>query len=179
MTARILVAGIGNDLLQDDGFGIAVIRRLAARRMPAGVVLYEAGIAGIGLVQELLDGYDALVIVDAAERAAVPGTLQVLSVEVPDPAAMTEERRRELMSDMHWTVPSLALILARALDSLPRRVFMVGCQPGAMELGLQLTPPIERAVEPAVERVMSIVATIRARDAALPLGAHDAIAMVS
>ncbi len=177
MTVRILVAGIGNDLLQDDGFGIAVIRRLAARTMPAGVVLYEAGIAGIGLVQELLDGYDALVIVDAAERAVSPGTLQVLSVDVPDPAGLPEDRRRELISDMHWTVPSLALILARALDSLPRRVFIVGCQPGEVGLGLELTSPVEEAVDPAVDRVVSLVEEIRAERASHPFGVHHPIAV--
>ena len=178
MSARILVAGIGNDLMSDDGFGVAVIRRLAARPLPQGVALYEAGIAGIGLVQELMDGYDALIIVDAAERASAPGTLHALRVDVPDPATLSEERRRALMSDMHWTVPSLALILARALDSLPRRVYIVACQPADMGLGLELTPPIQQAVEPAVAQVLALVQALRAGtdDSSIDVHRHAAVA---
>lgn len=158
MSTRTLVAGIGNDLLGDDGFGIAAIRRLATRGVPDGVQLLESGIAGIGLVQELLDGYDLLIILDAAERGATAGTLHLLEVEVPETAALSEERRRELMSDMHWTVPSLALILARALDSLPPRVFILGCQPADMELGMHLSPAVDRAATTAVDRVLALIA---------------------
>lgn len=160
MSARILVAGIGNDLLGDDGFGIAAIRRLAARGVPDGVQLLESGIAGIGLVQELLDGYDDLIILDATDRGSVPGMLHLLEVEVPDAATLSDARRRELMSDMHWTVPSLALILARALDALPPRVFILGCQPGGMDLGIGLSPAVDQAATEAVDRVLALIATL-------------------
>lgn len=162
MTQRVLVAGIGNDLMGDDGFGIVTIRRLAARGVPAGVRLLESGIAGISLVQELLDRYGAVIILDAAERGARPGTLQLLTVDVPDPRSMSKERHRELMSDLHLAVPSRALILARALDALPERVFMLVCQPGEVALGIGLTPAVESAVDAAVERVLALVATLPA-----------------
>lgn len=158
MRPRTLVAGIGNDLLGDDGFGIAAIRRLAAHGVPEGVHLLESGIAGIGLVQELLDGYDLLVILDAVDRRSTPGMLHLLEVEVPATSALSEERRRELMSDMHWTVPSLALILARALHALPPRVFILGCQPGSMELGMHLSPAVDLAATAAVGRVLALTA---------------------
>jgi hydrogenase maturation protease len=157
MRTRTLVAGIGNDLLGDDGFGIAAIRRLAAHGVPDGVRLLESGIAGIGLVQELLDGYDLLIILDAADRGTTPGTLHLLEVEVPETSTLSEARRRELMSDMHWTVPSLALILARALHALPPRVFILGCQPGSMELGMRLSPAVDLAATAAVGRVLALI----------------------
>lgn len=158
MRPQTLVAGIGNDLLGDDGFGIAAIRRLATRGVPDGVQLLESGIAGIGLVQELLDGYDLLIILDAADRGTVPGTLHLLEVDVPETSSLSEDRRRELMGDMHWTVPSQALILARALDSLPPRVFILGCQPADMELGMHLSPAVDRAATTAVDRVLALIA---------------------
>ncbi len=157
MRARVLVAGIGNDLLGDDGFGIVALRRLAQRGVPQGVELLESGIAGIALVQELVAGYDAVIVLDAAETGAAPGTLQLLTVEVPDPAGLDPEERRALMSDMHRAVPSLALILARALDALPPRVFILGCQPGSTDLGLALSPPVAAAAEAAVERVLHLI----------------------
>ncbi len=157
MTARTLVVGVGNDLLRDDGFGIVALRRLAAEPLPPGVQLLEAGIAGIAVVQELVAGYDALVILDAADRGVSPGAVQLLSVEVPDPVTLRAEDRLALMADMHQAVPSLALILARALDVLPPRVFILGCQPGDTELGMELTHAVAAAVEEAVPRVLDLV----------------------
>ncbi len=175
MRARVLVAGIGNDLLGDDGFGVVAIRRLAARGVPHDVRLHEAGIAGIGLVQELLDGFEALVMLDAADRGAAPGTLHLLEVEVPDTATLSDERRRELMSDMHWTVPSLALILARALDALPPKVFILGCQPTEMGLGIGLSPAVDRAATEAVERVLALIATLSAGSGAGSLARREPV----
>ena len=175
MSARILVAGIGNDLLGDDGFGVTAIRRLAARGVPHDVRLHESGIAGIGLVQELLDGFEALVMLDAADRGAAPGTLHLLEVEVPDTATLSDERRRELMSDMHWTVPSLALILARALDALPPKVFILGCQPTEMGLGIGLSPAVDRAATEAVERVLALIVTLSAGSGAGSLARREPV----
>ena len=119
MKPRVLVAGMCNDLRQDDGFGIAVVRRFFEDGLPEGVQVYEAGIAGIGLVQELMEGYEALIIVDAADRGGKPGTVYLLEVEVPDLEEFTQESRQGFLADTHYAVPSRALILARALKVLP------------------------------------------------------------
>ena len=55
MKPRVLVAGVGNDLLGDDGFGIAVVRGFSEDGVPEGVAVFESGIAGIRMVQELMD----------------------------------------------------------------------------------------------------------------------------
>lgn len=153
MKPRVLVAGMGNDLRQDDGFGIAVIRRFEATGAPEGVRLYESGIAGIGLVQELMDGYEALIIVDATDRDAEPGTIFLLEAEVPVPEEMTEESRQEFLADTHLTVPSQALVLASAINALPPSVYILGCQPKECGLGMDLSEPVERGVAEAVERL--------------------------
>ncbi len=156
MKPRVLVAGMGNDLCQDDGFGIEVIRRFFEDGVPEGVRVYESGIAGIGLVQELMDGYEALVIVDATDRGEEPGTVYLLAVEVPGPEELTEEGRQEFLADTHLTVPSKALTLARALNVLPPRVYILGCQPKEHELGMGLSEPVERGVVDAVERLQEL-----------------------
>ncbi|CAA9452596.1 MAG: hypothetical protein AVDCRST_MAG28-1940 [uncultured Rubrobacteraceae bacterium] len=156
MKPRVLVAGMGNDLRQDDGFGIAVIRCFEAAGAPEGVLVYESGIAGIGLVQELMDGYEALVIVDAADRGEAPGTVYLLEAEVSTQEELTEESRQEFLADTHLTVPSQALTLARALDILPPKVYILGCQPKECGLGMDLSEPVERGVVEAIERLRDL-----------------------
>lgn len=156
MKPRVLVAGMGNDLRQDDGFGIAVIRRFEAVGVPEGVGVYESGIAGIGLVQELMDGYEALVIVDATDRGAEPGTVFLLEADVPAQEELTEESRQEFLADTHLAVPSQALTLARAIGVLPRSVYILGCQPKECGLGMELSAPVERGVTEAVGRLREI-----------------------
>lgn len=156
MKPRVLVAGMGNDLRQDDGFGIAVVRRFLESGAPEGVGVYESGIAGIGLVQELMDGYEALVIVDATDRGAEPGTVFLLEADVPAQEELTEESRQEFLADTHLAVPSQALTLARAIGVLPRSVYILGCQPKECGLGMELSEPVERGVTEAVGRLREI-----------------------
>lgn len=156
---RVLVAGMGNVLRQDDGFGVAVIAELQERGdgLPPGTRVLEVGIGGIGLIQELLDGYDVLVLVDAVDRGGEPGTVYVLEPEVPDVSALAPEQRRILAADMHEMVPSRSLVLAAAMDVLPPRVRIVGCQPAETdELSMDLTPAVAAAVPVAVAAVIRV-----------------------
>lgn len=152
---RVLVAGMGNVLRTDDGFGVEVARCLVERTtLPAEAHVIEVGIGGIHLVQELMSGYDALVVIDAMERGSVPGTIHVLEAEVPDLATWPDDERGDFLADMHYTTPSKALILARALGVLPRTVCIVGCQPfDANDMGIGLSEPVQRAVTVAAREV--------------------------
>src|SRR5262245_49018004 len=116
---RVLVAGVGNVLRGDDGFGVEVLRRLEREVGPeAGVRFFEGGIAGVGLVQQLLDGYDALVILDAFDRGAEPGTMFVVE---PETAGLAGSREA---IDPHEAGPTAVLRMAAALGVLPRRVWL-------------------------------------------------------
>lgn len=160
---RVLVAGTGNVLRQDDGFGVAVIAALQERSddLPPGTTLIEVGIGGIGLIQELMEGYEALVIVDAVDRDGDPGTLYVLEPEVPDVSALAPEERRIMAADMHALVPSRTLVLAAALDVLPAHVRIIGCQPAETdELDPALTPAVAAAVPAAVESVIRLASEL-------------------
>ena len=159
---RILIAGMGNVLRCDDGFGVEVAGRLAGEpALPAGVKVIEVGIGGVHPVQELMSGYDALVILDAVERGSTPGTLHVLEAEVPDLATWSEDSRRDFLADMHYTTPSKALILAKALGVLPPQVFILGCQPSQTDdLVVGLSAPVDRAAQTAVTEVKRLIARL-------------------
>lgn len=156
MRSRVLVAGMGNDLRRDDGFGIEVIRRFVREGPSEGVRAIEAGIAGLGLVQELMDGYEALIILDATDRDGPPGTVYLLEAEVPEMEDFTEDDRRDFLADTHYTVPSKALTLARALGVLPDHSYILGCQPEDSSLGMGLSEPVERGAAESVTRLREL-----------------------
>jgi len=144
---RILVAAVGNVLRRDDGFGAAVAARLGA--LPAGAEVIETGIGGIALLQELLAGCDGLVVIDAVDRGAEPGTVFVLEPDVDEAAHVP---------DVHLANPRRVLAMAKTMGVLPDRVVIVGCQPVDVdELDDQLSPEVERAVPIAVGKVEETV----------------------
>lgn len=160
---RVLVAGLGNLLRADDGFGVAVARRLLEEPRPDGVSVLELGIGGIHLVQELLGdgGVDALVVVDAVDLGRPPGTVVVLHADVPDVSALPLWERRDRLADMHYATPDRALELARALGALPDRTWVVGCQPAEVDrLGVDLSPAVREAVAVAAEEVRRLVSDL-------------------
>lgn len=159
---RALVIGMGNVLTGDDGFGVRVIEALELdASLPAGIRLLEVGIGGIHMVQELMTGYDALIVVDAVDRGGAPGTIYTLEPQVAEIADLTDAERSEFLADTHYAVPRKALMLARALGVLPEQVYIVGCQPVSTELGIGLSPIVSRAVGAAAARVRSLLGEIR------------------
>ncbi len=146
----VLIAGFGNVLRGDDGFGVEVVRRLAEAAADVDAHFLEVGTGGIALAQELLTPYDRLVIVDAMMRGGAPGTLYVLEVESVDTLTSV---------DMHMAVPSRALGLAQALGALPPQIYMVGCEPGTVdELEMSLSPAVSGAVEGAMIEIRRLLA---------------------
>jgi len=148
---RVLVAGIGNVFRTDDGFGSAVVRRLAAESWPDGVRVVDYGIRGLHLAYDLLDGWDVLVLVDAVPDRGDVGSVGVLAVGPDDvgPAAPL---------DAHGMDPATVLAaLDRLGGRLPTRTFLVGCQVADTGDGIGLTPAVERAVGEAVRAVRTLV----------------------
>lgn len=153
---RVLVAGIGNELFGDDGFGVAVVQALLARQGQAGragnanVTLLNAGTRGFDLACALSDGYDAAILIDAAPRGRAPGTLYVI-----DPAAaQPESAGLDVWFDPHGLEPGRALGLARAQGAALSQIFVVGCEPTELlEMSDKLSPAVAAAVEPAIEEI--------------------------
>jgi hydrogenase maturation protease len=144
---RILVAGVGNVLRGDDGFGPAVTELLG--HLPDGVDVVETGTGGIALLQELMVGCDGLVLIDAVDRGAKPGTLFVLEPEVSPGVHVP---------DVHLANPDRVLSMAKTMGFLPDRVRIIGCQPlDVDELCQGLSPVVLQALPFAVKRIEEIV----------------------
>jgi len=150
VSGRVLVAGIGNIFLGDDGFGVEVARQLTGERFPAGVRVADFGIRGLHLAYELLDGYDTAILVDAAPRGGTPGTVYVIE---PDPAPPTDAPL-----DAHGLNPEAVLAAVQALGGSVGRVLVVGCEPETTEEGIGLSEPVSLAVNEAVRVVRELVA---------------------
>jgi hydrogenase maturation protease len=150
---RVLVAGIGNIFLGDDGFGCAVAQALADTPLPDGVEVRDFGVRGLDLAYELA-GYDAVVLVDALPLDDEPGTVAVIEPQLDDEAAEIET---------HGMDPVRVLRLARELGSLPARTLVVGCRPLAVadpdgdEVLVELSAPVRAAVGTAADLVRSLV----------------------
>jgi len=152
---RILIAGVGNVLRADDAFGVEVAKRLADHELPEGVTVVETGIAGIALVQELQDGYDALVVVDAVDLGRTPGNVVLIDPDVVDVNELTWTEKHDLLADMHLATPGRAMMLAKALGVLPPKRLMVGCQPVDPDsVGTGMSAPVTAAVGVAVKEIL-------------------------
>lgn len=149
---RVLIAGVGNALRGDDAFGVeAAGQLLEGKPLPHRVKVIETGIGGISLVQELMEGYDALIVLDAEPLTDSIGRLSFREVQVPELDKLPPEERAGLLADTHQANPNRTLILARALGVLPQRVYLLACQADpTTDCGPGLSPPVEAAVAHAV-----------------------------
>jgi hydrogenase maturation protease len=152
---RVLVAGIGNVFLGDDGWGVALAGRLADRTLARGVDVVDFGIRGMDLAYAMQDGYDAVVFLDATPRGQAPGTLYVIEPELDE---------IEMTLDVHGMDPVKVLALARMLgaESLPRTL-VVGCEPQTRmsaedeRIVAELTEPVRASLDGAVALVEDLL----------------------
>ena len=146
----ILVAGVGNVLQGDDGFGVELAWRLAKRQWPSGVKVIETGIGGMGIVHELMLGYDAVLLLDAHRSGGAPGSVRLLEPTLPDLSGLDVHALRDYFADTHYATPMRALSLLEHLGHLPRRVAVVGCEPSTHEgLRIGLSAPVAAALDGA------------------------------
>ena len=164
MSGRILVAGIGNVFLGDDGFGVEVSHRLANLALPDGVRVEDYGIRGIHLAYDLLEGYDALVLVDAVPMGEPPGTLAVIEPEPaigrPTVSSSNADGGSVVAVDAHAMSPDIVLATLTRLGGSVDRIVIVGCQPGNLDEGMGLSPAVQAAVTAAVDLCLEVVADI-------------------
>lgn len=156
---RILVAGVGNDWLRDDGFGGEVSRRLSARELPDGVAVMDAGTGGLDLAYEVMRGWDALVIVDVSRQGGEPGTLYVME---PDEQSVDARIEDGETINPHGMDPQTVLRFIRSVGAWPGRVIVVACEPADVDdMGFGLTEQVEKAVDRAVDLVVETIDDIR------------------
>lgn len=148
MSAKILVAGIGNIFNRDDGFGVEVAQRLATHELPEGVRVEDYGIRGLHLSLELLDGYDLLVLVDALAGSEAPGTVTLMEPTLQDDSPPL---------DAHAMNPQAVLGRVADMGGEIGRVLVVGCQPADTSDGIGLSAPVSGAVDTAVKMLLEIL----------------------
>lgn len=169
MTARILVAGIGNIFLGDDGFGPEVIRLATptlekTRADGVAVVVVDYGIRGMHLAYDLLETWDGLVLVDALPGRGAPGTLHVFEAdhETLSPTAGLE---------VHSMDPAAVFGTLTALGGTAPPTIVVGCEVATVDEGMTLSDPVAAAVPAAVSVIDAALSTLGAR---APASAREA-----
>ena len=153
----ILVAGIGNIFLGDDAFGVEVVRRMAALKLPESVRVSDFGIRGFDLAYALQDGYETTILVDACPRGLAPGTLYVIE---PDLNGLDDPDAPQATVEAHAMNPLSVLRMAEAMNIEVKKVLLVGCEPetlGGEEGQMGLSAPVDAAVDDAVKLVESLV----------------------
>jgi hydrogenase maturation protease len=158
----ILVAGVGNVLLGDDGFGVEVARRLSARA-PAGATVRDFGIRGLDLAYALCEPWDAVILVDAAMRGKSPGTLTVIEPTTVHPEPV-EGSAPQL--PLHNVDPVSVLKTAQALGATLPPLRVLACEPERMldddeALTQELSPAVAAAIDPALEMIETLIAELR------------------
>jgi hydrogenase maturation protease len=157
--SSVLVAGVGNIFLGDDAFGVEVVRRLARRALPDGVSVVDFGIRGLDLAYALLDGYEAVILVDALPRGGRPGTLYVLEPHVPSVAGGAVP-----VVEGHGLDPAKVLGVVAAMGGTVGRLLVVGCEPQPPgewdDMRDGLSEPVRATVNEAVALVESLAARL-------------------
>jgi hydrogenase maturation protease len=162
MSARILVAGIGNIFLGDDGFGSEVVRNAAIPPGNPSVRVVDYGIRGMHLAYDLLEEWDTLVLVDAVPNRGNPGALHVFQADYEDDTVADRESGPSTPGlDAHSMDPAAVFASLRALGGSPPHTVVIGCEAGSVEEGIGLTEPVATAVPRAVRAVEEIVAALQ------------------
>lgn len=167
MSQGILVAGIGNIFLGDDGFGVEAARRLANESLPAGVEVVDFGIRGVHLAFRLLEPINLLIILDAVGRGEAPGTLYLIEPAFDGPAPVADAHGMDLAS---------VFTSVRSMGGQLPPIRIVGCEPLSVGEGIGLSPQVESGIEPALVLVRKLLEeAAKEEDAAAPAWSHHSL----
>jgi hydrogenase maturation protease len=160
MTSRMLVAGIGNIFLGDDGFGVEVARRLATEDLPEWVRVADYGISGMHLAYDLANGYETTILIDATSRGDDPGTIYVIELDHSQTAGPAPDSPGGgQLLDAHGMQPDVVFRVLDMLGADAGKVLLVGCEPASVDYGIGLTTAVGEAVGEAVRVVKNLIAT--------------------
>jgi hydrogenase maturation protease len=155
----VLIAGIGNAWLKDDGFGGEVIKSLTERELPDDVVVLDFGTGGLDLAYEVMRGYDALILVDVSRQGGEPGTLYLMEPDRDEIAVGIEDGE---IIDPHSMDPQTVLRFVKTVGGWPGKVVVIACEPVAVEeMGLGLSDSVRASVDRAAELALKAVADLR------------------
>ena len=150
---RVLVLGIGNLVMSDDGVGVKVVQQLQREyRFAENVEIMDGGTLGLDLLQEL-EGIDHLIVVDAVETGREPGNCVRLAGEELPIALETKVSAHQMgLKDL--------LSVARLLGHSPAEMVLIGVQPGSIEMDTELTPEVAAVLQVLVDNVLNELVNI-------------------
>lgn len=144
---KIVVIGVGNLLLKDEGVGVHVAQELQKRGLPSAVEVHDGGVAGIGLL-DLFPGVSKVLLIDAAEMNLDAGAL----------VRFTPEEVAGKVGGPRFSAHDIGLLevleLARALDQCPPEVVIFGIQPKEISWGTELSPEVQASIPKITEAVL-------------------------
>jgi hydrogenase maturation protease len=152
--APVLVLGLGNLLLRDDGVGLELLRRLESLRPSAvdpRVEYLDGGTQGVALLGRLT-GRSALLVLDAVSLGAPPG--EVMTVR--DPLEHPDGQH----GGAHGANASGLLASAQLLGDLPPLTIVVGVSPAELATGIGLSEPVRRALPDAMATAEQVLAEL-------------------
>jgi hydrogenase maturation protease len=152
MNSRALVLSLGNMLRGDDGVGAAVLEQLEKRAVPDAVDILEGGTPGLETLL-LLQGYNRVIIVDAADMGCEPGEWRCFT---PDQVRL-QSRDLHLRGTLHYAGLAEALSLGRAMNMLPPKIIIYGIQPYTIDWEIGLSPAVAAAIPQVCDTIMEVL----------------------
>lgn len=152
-TSEVLVLGVGNPIMGDDGVGPRVIELLSTAKLPANVILCDAGLPGWGL-PSWWEGKPNVILIDAIQMGQAPGSWKRFQ---------TDEITLELDSDvctLHKPDLACGLALSQALDMLPANLLIYGIEPADLTLGAPLSLAVESSLPEVIASILQDVEKI-------------------
>lgn len=150
MIASVLIAGVGNVFLGDDGFGPEVARRMSGTELPPTVRLKDFGISSLHLAFELLEGYDALILIDAAQRNEAPGTVSLVQLDTEEMLSTGS------VADAHTMSPSTVVKMLDDFGGRVETIYLIACEPESVNEEMALSPFVDGAIPGAIEMVREL-----------------------
>jgi hydrogenase maturation protease len=149
--SKILIAGVGDLLRRDDGFGPRVVQKLKELKLPDGVMIRDYGTSCFELIFDLKD-FDEVIFIDAIDFEGNFGEIKIIE---PKARKMgKEELVRSINMSLHEIELQQIIDLAYSLNVLPKKVLVVGCRPKDLSFGLGLSEEVEKAVRKAVKIIL-------------------------
>ena len=140
---KIVVVGVGNILLSDEGLGVKAVQELEKRGVPENVSLYDAG-TSLHLVMSSFEGYDKMIIVDAIQGGSAPGSIYRFTLKELEEG---QAPKLNYMFSLHEIDVPRTLALEKLVSRLPEEVVFLGMEPEKVEPGLDLSPIVQEKLE--------------------------------
>ena len=145
-TKKILILGIGNILLKDEGVGVRVAETMMKMELPPDVEVLEGGVKGLDLL-DYIEGREKVIVVDAVKAGSPPGTLFRFTDK--DLAV-----KKGIMRSAHGIDFSDVIAVAKFLGSKPEEIIFLGIEPADLSASMELSPEIEKMVPVLINLVM-------------------------